>query len=276
MGKRDNRVAFVNPVALARARGPAPSSGPSIQDYLSRPRPTWEELKQQLEKKKKGSKTLADFEEKMNEKWRRELEKNREKILGGNESSSKKREKKRREKKKSRPSSSSSSSSSSDSSSSSSDTDNKDEKKHVKKKRKRKHSTVRKSSVDSRAECDMDNKETTKNKKRKIKEETEKERDKKKKRDHAQRRSSEEESDSAEENKMLSDLLSFTRCSQGKRKIMTREIKLQLFHISQFTCNYCNSQMGSHLLKLVNCNQYYTSIWQDFSKIKASVNSEKS
>ncbi|XP_041040199.1 protein FAM133 isoform X2 [Carcharodon carcharias] len=201
MGKRDNRVAFVNPVALARARGPAPSSGPSIQDYLSRPRPTWEELKQQLEKKKKGSKTLADFEEKMNEKWRRELEKNREKILGGNESSSKKREKKRREKKKSRPSSSSSSSSSSDSSSSSSDTDNKDEKKHVKKKRKRKHSTVRKSSVDSRAECDMDNKETTKNKKRKIKEETEKERDKKKKRDHAQRRSSEEESDSAEENK---------------------------------------------------------------------------
>ncbi|XP_078395058.1 protein FAM133 isoform X2 [Cetorhinus maximus] len=201
MGKRDNRVAFVNPVALARARGPAPSSGPSIQDYLSRPRPTWEELKQQLEKKKKGSKTLADFEEKMNEKWRRELEKNREKILGGNESSSKKREKKRREKKKSRPSSSSSSSSSSDSSSSSSDTDSKDEKKHVKKKRKRKHSTVRKSSVDSRAECDMDNKETTKNKKRKIKEETEKERDKKKKRDHAQRRSSEEESDSAEENK---------------------------------------------------------------------------
>ncbi|XP_041040200.1 protein FAM133 isoform X3 [Carcharodon carcharias] len=87
---------------------------------------------------------------------------------------------------------------------SSSDTDNKDEKKHVKKKRKRKHSTVRKSSVDSRAECDMDNKETTKNKKRKIKEETEKERDKKKKRDHAQRRSSEEESDSAEENKMQS------------------------------------------------------------------------
>ncbi|XP_043545628.1 protein FAM133 isoform X2 [Chiloscyllium plagiosum] len=186
MGKRDNRVAFINPVALARARGPAPSSGPSIQDYLSRPRPTWEELKEQLEKKKKGSKALADFEEKMNEKWRRELEKNREKKLGGSESSSKKREKKRKEKKKSRPSSSSSSSSSSDSSSSSSDTDSKDEKKHVKKKRKRKHSTVRKSSDDSQVDCDMNTK------------------DKKKKRDHAQRRSSEEKSDSAEENKVQS------------------------------------------------------------------------
>ncbi|XP_069770048.1 protein FAM133 isoform X3 [Narcine bancroftii] len=201
MGKRDNRVAFVNPVALARARGSAPSSGPSIQDYLSRPRPTWEELKEQLERKKeKGSKALADFEEKMNEKWRRELEKNREKILGS-DSSSKRKEKKRKEKKKSRPSSSSSSSSSSsDSSSSSSDTESKDEKKHVKKKRKRKHSTVRKSSDDSQINCDVDSKETSKKKKKKIKEESEKERDKKKKkRNHTQRRLS-EEFGSAEEN----------------------------------------------------------------------------
>ncbi|XP_078277523.1 protein FAM133 isoform X5 [Rhinoraja longicauda] len=198
MGKRDNRVAFVNPVALARARGPAPSSGPSIQDYLSRPRPTWEELKEQLEKKKKGSKALAVFEEKMNEKWKRELEKNREKILG-NEGSSKRKEKKRKEKKKSRPSSSSSSSSSSsDSSCSSTDIVNEDEKKHVKKKRKRKHSTVRKPADDSQIEVDFDSKETAK-KKKKIKEESEKERDKKKKkRDHTQRRS--EEFGSAEEN----------------------------------------------------------------------------
>ncbi|XP_032902564.1 protein FAM133B isoform X1 [Amblyraja radiata] len=202
MGKRDNRVAFVNPVALARARGPAPSSGPSIQDYLSRPRPTWEELKEQLEKKKKGSKTLADFEEKMNEKWKRELEKNREKILG-NDSSFKRKEKKRKEKKKSRPSSSSSSSSSSsDSSCSSTDIVNEDEKKHVKKKRKRKHSTVRKPADDSHIECDMDSKETTK-KKKKIKEESDKGRDKKKKkRVHSQRRS--EESGSAEENEAQS------------------------------------------------------------------------
>ena len=30
----------MNPIAMARAKGPAPSSGPSIRDYLSRNRPT--------------------------------------------------------------------------------------------------------------------------------------------------------------------------------------------------------------------------------------------
>uniref|UniRef100_A0A3B4A6L1 Family with sequence similarity 133 member B n=1 Tax=Periophthalmus magnuspinnatus TaxID=409849 RepID=A0A3B4A6L1_9GOBI len=85
MGKRDNRVAYINPIAAARARGPVQSSGPSIQDYLSRPRPTWEELKEQLDKKKKGSRALADFEDKMNERWRKELAKNREKLIGARE-----------------------------------------------------------------------------------------------------------------------------------------------------------------------------------------------
>uniref|UniRef100_A0A8B9JLE0 Family with sequence similarity 133 member B n=1 Tax=Astyanax mexicanus TaxID=7994 RepID=A0A8B9JLE0_ASTMX len=100
MGKRDNRVAYVNPIAAARARGPTPVSGPTIQDYLSRPRPTWEEVKEQLEKKKKGSKALADFEDKMNERWRKELEKNREKILGGGEKKEKDKDKKEKEKEK--------------------------------------------------------------------------------------------------------------------------------------------------------------------------------
>uniref|UniRef100_A0A803XRU4 Family with sequence similarity 133 member B n=1 Tax=Meleagris gallopavo TaxID=9103 RepID=A0A803XRU4_MELGA len=89
----NNRViAYMNPIAMARARGPAQNSGPTIQDYLNRPRPTWEEVKEQLEKKKKGSRALAEFEEKMNENWKKELEKHREKLLGGNESSSKKKE----------------------------------------------------------------------------------------------------------------------------------------------------------------------------------------
>ncbi|XP_069852595.1 protein FAM133B isoform X3 [Dipodomys merriami] len=100
MGKRDNRVAYMNPIAMARSRGPIQSSGPTIQDYLNRPRPTWEEVKEQLEKKKKGSKALAEFEEKMNENWKKELEKHREKLLSGNESSSKKRQRKKKEKKK--------------------------------------------------------------------------------------------------------------------------------------------------------------------------------
>ncbi|XP_055974118.1 protein FAM133B isoform X3 [Sorex fumeus] len=101
MGKRDNRVAYMNPIAMARSRGPIQSSGPTIQDYLNRPRPTWEEVKEQLEKKKKGSKALAEFEEKMNENWKKELEKHREKLLSGTESSSKKRQRKKKEKKKS-------------------------------------------------------------------------------------------------------------------------------------------------------------------------------
>uniref|UniRef100_A0AAY5EWX2 Family with sequence similarity 133 member B n=1 Tax=Electrophorus electricus TaxID=8005 RepID=A0AAY5EWX2_ELEEL len=99
MGKRDNRVPYLNPIAAARARGPAPVTGPTIQDYLSRPRPTWEEVKEQLEKKKKGSRALADFEEKMNERWRKELEKNREKLLGGTEKKEKEKDKEKKEKK---------------------------------------------------------------------------------------------------------------------------------------------------------------------------------
>uniref|UniRef100_A0A8C0K3D1 Family with sequence similarity 133 member A n=1 Tax=Canis lupus dingo TaxID=286419 RepID=A0A8C0K3D1_CANLU len=101
MGKRDNRVAYMNPIAMARWRGPTQSTGPTIQDYLNRPRPTWEEVKKQLENKKKGSKALAEFEEKMNENWKKELEKSREKLLSGNERSSKKRGKKKKKKKKS-------------------------------------------------------------------------------------------------------------------------------------------------------------------------------
>ena len=33
--------AYMNPIAMARSRGPIQSSGPTIQDYLNRPRPTW-------------------------------------------------------------------------------------------------------------------------------------------------------------------------------------------------------------------------------------------
>uniref|UniRef100_A0ABI8A8V4 Family with sequence similarity 133 member B n=1 Tax=Felis catus TaxID=9685 RepID=A0ABI8A8V4_FELCA len=65
MGQQENRVSSMNPIAMARSRGPIQSSGPMIQNYLNRPRPTWEEVKEQLEKKKKGSKALAEFEEKM-------------------------------------------------------------------------------------------------------------------------------------------------------------------------------------------------------------------
>uniref|UniRef100_A0A8C6UPS4 Uncharacterized protein n=1 Tax=Neogobius melanostomus TaxID=47308 RepID=A0A8C6UPS4_9GOBI len=91
-GKSDKN-AYINPIAAARARGPAQSSGPSIQDYLSRPRPTWEELKEQLDKRRKalGLSSTLDLLLIMNvhlyvcswfQRWKKELAKNREKILG--------------------------------------------------------------------------------------------------------------------------------------------------------------------------------------------------
>lgn len=81
MGKRDTRYAYMNPIALARARGPVQTSGPSIKDYMNRERPSWEEIKAVINKKKKESSTLAAWEEHMNEKFQEELRKNREKIL---------------------------------------------------------------------------------------------------------------------------------------------------------------------------------------------------
>uniref|UniRef100_A0A673UWR1 Family with sequence similarity 133 member B n=1 Tax=Suricata suricatta TaxID=37032 RepID=A0A673UWR1_SURSU len=90
-----------NPSGRTRGHG-IQSSGPTIQDYLNRPRPTWEGVEEQLEKKRKGSKALAEFEEKVNENWKTELEKHREKLLSGSESSSKKQtQRKNKEKKKS-------------------------------------------------------------------------------------------------------------------------------------------------------------------------------
>ncbi|KAF8766499.1 protein FAM133-like isoform X1 [Argiope bruennichi] len=116
MGKRDTRYAFMNPIAMARARGPISSGGPSIRDYMNRDRPSWEEVKEILQKKKEGSKTLAAWEEKMNDKFREELRRNREKLLGESSSCEKKKSKKRKKKRSSSSSSSSSSRSKEDNS----------------------------------------------------------------------------------------------------------------------------------------------------------------
>ncbi|GFT70382.1 protein FAM133B [Nephila pilipes] len=135
MGKRNTRYAFMNPIAMARARGPVSSGGPSIRDYMNRDRPSWEEVKEILKKKKQGSRTLAAWEEKMNEKFREELKRNREKLLG--ESSSY--EKKKAKKKKKKRSSSSSSSSSRCSQDSLEEGSGTYKHKHKKSKKKRKH-----------------------------------------------------------------------------------------------------------------------------------------
>uniref|UniRef100_A0A452G1A5 Uncharacterized protein n=1 Tax=Capra hircus TaxID=9925 RepID=A0A452G1A5_CAPHI len=82
--------AYMNPIAMARSRGPIQSSGPTIQDYLNRPRPTWY----------LGEMTSDVFIIFL-QNWKKELEKHREKLLSGSESSSKKRQRKKKEKKKS-------------------------------------------------------------------------------------------------------------------------------------------------------------------------------
>ncbi|XP_011409797.1 PREDICTED: protein FAM133B-like isoform X1 [Amphimedon queenslandica] len=127
MGKRDKRVAFMNPIALARAKGPVQQSGPSIKDYLGRSRPTLSEIEEKMTSfKKKGSDALAAWEDQMNESYKDDLKKHRERKLKKSVKKSKKKEKK---KKSSRDRSRSRSPSPSSSSNRS----------HKKSKRKRKH-----------------------------------------------------------------------------------------------------------------------------------------
>lgn len=113
MGKRDTRYAYMNPIAMARSRAPSTSSGPTIKDYLSRNRPTWEEVKRIIEKKKQGSSTLAAWEDHMNQKFQEELRKNRERLMAERTASPSTSKGKKKRRRSSSPSSSSSSSSSS-------------------------------------------------------------------------------------------------------------------------------------------------------------------
>ncbi|XP_057304860.1 protein FAM133B-like isoform X2 [Hydractinia symbiolongicarpus] len=95
MGKQDTRVAFVNPIAAGRSSN-VRVSGPTIRDYLNRPRPTWDEVKEMIKaSRKKGSRLLEEFEEKQNKvsfisftlftsylkKFRLELDRERDKLL---------------------------------------------------------------------------------------------------------------------------------------------------------------------------------------------------
>ncbi|KAK2153769.1 hypothetical protein LSH36_287g05083, partial [Paralvinella palmiformis] len=89
MGKRDNRYAFINPLSM-RSNGPK-SCGPTIQDYLNRPRPTWEEVKKKIKEQEKGSNTLSLFEDKINLKYRKALDKRRKKLLRKHQRKQKKR-----------------------------------------------------------------------------------------------------------------------------------------------------------------------------------------
>ncbi|XP_065887773.1 protein FAM133-like isoform X1 [Dysidea avara] len=98
MGKRDKRVAWVNPIALARSTGPKEATGTTIRDYLDRSRPTLEEVTEKIKKAREGSHALANWEEQQQKKFSRELAAQRAAVLG--EGSSQRSSKKKRKKEK--------------------------------------------------------------------------------------------------------------------------------------------------------------------------------
>ena len=96
MGKRDKRVAYMNPIAMARASGPPPTSGPTIKDYLGRPRPTLEEVQEIMAKRRKECSSLAQWEDKMHEEQRAALQRQRDSLMTSGESSKPKKSKKKK------------------------------------------------------------------------------------------------------------------------------------------------------------------------------------
>jgi hypothetical protein len=56
----------MNPIAMARSKGPPQVSGPTIRDFLGRTRPTLAEAEEKFILRNKGSGSLAEWEEQMN------------------------------------------------------------------------------------------------------------------------------------------------------------------------------------------------------------------
>ncbi|XP_064394755.1 protein FAM133-like [Halichondria panicea] len=101
MGKKKKGAVCNNPVAMARASGPPPVTGPTIRDYLARDRPSLEEataLLQQSACRYKGSGAMAAYEEQMNDHYREELRRHRESVLGESSRTSDKKKKKKKRK----------------------------------------------------------------------------------------------------------------------------------------------------------------------------------
>ncbi len=73
-------------------------SGPTIKDYLNRPRPSWEEIKSKIAEKEKTSKALEEWENNMQKDWRAELDVYREKMQRRRAKDKKEKKKRKREK----------------------------------------------------------------------------------------------------------------------------------------------------------------------------------
>jgi len=148
MGKRRGfqPQGYINPIALARQAGPAEHSGPTIRDYLNRPRPSWDEVKGIMAEKDKTSRALEEWEKNMQKDWRNELDDYRQQVMKRREKEARKKDRKKKKKKK--------------------------KKKAEEKKRKRQHSdssstTTTTTTTDSDSDSDSESGETGKERKRK-------------------------------------------------------------------------------------------------------------
>lgn len=85
---------------LARAAGPVQNTGPSIKDYINRPRPSMDEFKQMVAEKDKKNAALEMFEEMQTKNFREELDKYREDMFRRQEMKAKEEKKKSKKDKK--------------------------------------------------------------------------------------------------------------------------------------------------------------------------------
>ncbi|EHB16234.1 Protein FAM133B, partial [Heterocephalus glaber] len=165
MGKQDNRVAYMNPIAMARSRGPIQSSGPTIQDYLNLPRPTWRGSLATLSSRSWGGGYRGGASGKVVQTPAWKAQGPEFKVLSSIPGTKKKKKKKNRERRKKRRNLVGSS-------------DSEDEEKKQAKRRQKKKNHSHKSSESSMSETESDSKDNLK-KKRKSKDASKKEKDSK-------------------------------------------------------------------------------------------------
>jgi len=97
MGKRGfQQKGYPNPLLVRKKPTPAQPTDKSIKNYLSRPRPTLDEVKSVVAAKESKSKRMSDFEDSQSKDYRKELDKYRKKVLKREEKKKRKEEKKKR------------------------------------------------------------------------------------------------------------------------------------------------------------------------------------
>jgi len=92
----------INPIAAARSTAPI-NTGPTIRDYLNRPRPSWDEVKQRIKEKEGANAKLEQFEAQQEQNYHTQLKRYRESVLESQKEFAKKKDKHHKHKKASSP-----------------------------------------------------------------------------------------------------------------------------------------------------------------------------